>query len=816
MHRAAHRLRRGLAVAVSAAVLGSGAVALDVRPASAAYRVPPTPAGLTASIEANQPYVGQSTCDPKAKPGVAAFRDLLLRTYPSSGSFGISRDCGAGGQSEHKEGRAFDWKVSAYNTQQKGEADALIAWLLKTDQHGNAAAMARRFGIMYMIWNKRIWKSYDATWRAYSGPSPHTDHVHFSFGWNGAKKRTSYWDGTVAQLDFGPRLSPRVYPVRTLSNLSVLRTYGDTYLSNYSSGPAVTFLQKRLGVEADGDYGSGTATAVAHFQVDQRLEPTQRFGPADWRAMFPLPQNPIGAIDPPGYALGNLLVRGWALDLDTSAPVQVTATVDGGPPQSVTANLPHDGVRRDYPEWGDQHGYAFVLPVTVGSHTVCLTAVNAAQTPGTNTTLGCRTMTAQHSPVGALEVLTPGLGTVTVGGWALDPDTADTVTTGLTVDGVPSEQVLTTTSRPDIDARYPGMGDQHGVEAELALTEGTHRVCLTAANASGTPGQNAVVGCRTITFTHSPVAGLDIARQAPGGLLVSGWALDPDVTDASTVEVLSNGVVVASMPATAYRSALATSWPAHGTGHGFSKLIDLPAGTSSVCLRVHNAEGTPGGDVTLACRQVRISHDPAGVVTANRTIRGGSVLVTGEAYDPNTYDRSAVTVSVNGKAVRTLTADDYSTARWVGYGPWHRFKTTLELKAGKHTICVRAENVAGTPGTARSLGCRRVVVSNGIGKVTSWSRSGRILTVRGWTLDPDSSKSNKATLVVDRKPVRTVLASRTRNSLTTLAPGYGTQHGFVLKVTLSRGWHKVCVASRNLSGTPGRFGSAGCRTYYIR
>ena len=101
------------------------ATALGV-PASAA---PPTPAGLTAAIEPYQPYVGQSTCDPVAKPGVRAWMNLLLDTYPSTGSSGIVRDCGIGGQSEHKEGRAFDWAVSVGSARDRGYVRDLITLL---------------------------------------------------------------------------------------------------------------------------------------------------------------------------------------------------------------------------------------------------------------------------------------------------------------------------------------------------------------------------------------------------------------------------------------------------------------------------------------------------------------------------------------------------------------------------------------------------------------------------------------------------------------------------------------------------------------
>ncbi len=170
-----------------------------------AASVPPTPSGLPRTVEALQPYVGQVGCDPVAKPGVRAFSALLLETYRDTGTLGIARDCGTGGASEHKEGRAFDWGASASDPQQAAEVDALLAWLL-AEQDGEPAVRARRFGIMYIIWNRRIWRAYNpsAGWQPYSGASPHTDHVHFSFGWNGARQSTSWWTGRVAPVDFGP------------------------------------------------------------------------------------------------------------------------------------------------------------------------------------------------------------------------------------------------------------------------------------------------------------------------------------------------------------------------------------------------------------------------------------------------------------------------------------------------------------------------------------------------------------------------------------------------------------------------------------
>jgi hypothetical protein len=142
-------------------------------------------------------YVGQSTCDPTAKPGTIAVRDLLEATYPSTSSAGIGRDCNVGGTSEHKEGRAYDWAVNAFDPTQAAIAQDFLTWLLATDSYGNKYAMARRLGVMYVIWNRQTWKAYDAAdgWQAYTGPNPHTDHVHISLSWDGARALTSWYVG---------------------------------------------------------------------------------------------------------------------------------------------------------------------------------------------------------------------------------------------------------------------------------------------------------------------------------------------------------------------------------------------------------------------------------------------------------------------------------------------------------------------------------------------------------------------------------------------------------------------------------------------
>jgi hypothetical protein len=165
--------------------------------------------GFPPEIEPYAASESQRSCDPFPRPGVVDFKNLLLASYPPV-SWGIERGCDVGGTSEHKEGRALDWGVDVNNPQQRAAAEDVLGKLLATDEHGNAHALFRRLGLMYIIWNKRIISSnrIQEGWRPYHQCTPssspnvcHTNHIHFSFGWAGANRQTSWWTaGPRAEL----------------------------------------------------------------------------------------------------------------------------------------------------------------------------------------------------------------------------------------------------------------------------------------------------------------------------------------------------------------------------------------------------------------------------------------------------------------------------------------------------------------------------------------------------------------------------------------------------------------------------------------
>ena len=208
------------ALALIAAIIGMLCL-VPTRVASA----PSTPT-FGPVIDEYAEYVGQTRCRPKAKPGVVAFQQLLQTAYPESTWFAIGRPCKVGGQSEHKEGRALDWARNAAVPAERAQVRELLGWLLAPDSYGNPHAMARRLGVMYIIWNRRMWSSWDAGWEVICVQKgkrcrdpetgavvhAHRDHVHFSFGWPGARMLTTFWHPELSQPSPSPTPSPSTSP----------------------------------------------------------------------------------------------------------------------------------------------------------------------------------------------------------------------------------------------------------------------------------------------------------------------------------------------------------------------------------------------------------------------------------------------------------------------------------------------------------------------------------------------------------------------------------------------------------------------------
>jgi len=306
------------AAALLGVLVGPTSAGAATRTAAARVGIPATPVQLPSDIESQwTPYVPQDSCDPAFKRGTKKLIALLHRTYPDVYAGG-SYACGTDGTvSEHYEGRAIDWMASVDNGKQHAEALALINWLLATDRDGNQFANARRLGVMYLIYDNRIWGTWDGKWDPYNhcartpqaayDNSCHRTHLHISLTWNGAMGRTSFWTGRVRPTDFGPcrakglnwaskyagynptpcadQPGARV-PKGASPAVKALAHYSGAYLHKGSQGPAVSAVQSVLRVSASGSYAGATKSAVRTFQRKHKLPATGAMNTRTWQGLL--------------------------------------------------------------------------------------------------------------------------------------------------------------------------------------------------------------------------------------------------------------------------------------------------------------------------------------------------------------------------------------------------------------------------------------------------------------------------------------------------------------------------------------------------
>jgi hypothetical protein len=130
-------------------------------------------------------------------------------------------------------------------------------------------------------------------------------------------------------------------------------------------------------------------------------------------------------------------------------------------------------------------------------------------------------------------------------------------------------------------------------------------VCAYGINNAPTPGQNILLGCRTVVVNHDPFGTFDVAAFGPSGIFVAGWAIDPDTAASTDVHVYVDGTGYA-LTASATRDDVAAAFPGYGSAHGFSATVPAPTGPGphTVCAYGINNAPTPGQNILLGCRSL--------------------------------------------------------------------------------------------------------------------------------------------------------------------------------------------------------------------
>lgn len=523
----------------------------------------------------------------------------------------------------------------------------------------------------------------------------------------------------------------------------------------------------------------------------------------DWFGSDTVAGSPIGNLESITSVPGGIQVKGWSIDPDTSDAIQVHVYVNGVG-AVLMASRSRPDVKAAYPSAGANHGFDDRVPVsTGGSGDVCVYAVNVAR--GANVLLGCQTVPLYSgSPVGEIDSLSIASGRVSFTGWAIDPDTAQSLDIHAYVDGQ-GQSIPARRDRPDLAVHYPMHGTAHGFSETLTVPQAAKVLCLYAINVG--PGENKTLGCRNIMAPAStdigrtPIGNLEEVAVTGTTATIRGWAIDPDTTRPVAVHVYV-GARGQQLTAASPRADVGAAYPPYGSAHGFTGVVDLPPGESDVCVYAINSHGE---NTTLGCRQVS-SADAGRAPLGNfeeALVNGSSVKVRGWAIDPDTarpitvdiINRSGTTTSVLADRDRPDVA-----AAFPQYGGRHGFERSFDLPPGPSTICVRARNTAG-PDT--ELGCRSVTTRDEgrlpIGNVEEINVVGTTARVKGWALDPDTARPIPVHIYTASRG-HIVEAPLDRPDVGAAYPNYGAAHGFAATVDVPPGTSQICVYAINTSG----------------
>ncbi|MBI9114777.1 hypothetical protein [Sanguibacter suaedae] len=427
---------------------------------------------------------------------------------------------------------------------------------------------------------------------------------------------------------------------------------------------------------------------------------------------------PRGLIDTASGAGGNVTISGWAFDPDAAGPVRVHMYVDGAPRMAVTADTHRPDVGRAL-KIGDHHGFSASVSATTGTHRVCAYAIDTSGGPSAS--IGCKNVVVSNKPpIGNVDSTTSTkAGIITMSGWAADPDTQNPISVRVALDGVPIRTLVASVPRPDV-ARSVGLGPDHGFALDIPSRNGQHTVCVTALDSSS--GNPTSIGCRSVTVLDSPAVGaLESATSTAATLSsssapsrsridVAGWAWDADLLDATTVEVLVNGDLAATVTADKAHAPL-PGVPSSAVG--FTTSIETIPGAYEVCVRAIDpqAPATP-----LGCRKVEVPNSaPIGILDSVTATAGGAT-VGGWAMDADSSGSLRVHVYATDAAGTRFgtpfTADQRrdDLDRVYQNGALHGFSGKLTLPPGPYTVCAYAVNYPSGPNPA--ISCNAILVTS--------------------------------------------------------------------------------------------------------
>jgi hypothetical protein len=311
-----------------------------------------------------------------------------------------------------------------------------------------------------------------------------------------------------------------------------------------------------------------------------------------------------------------------------------------------------------------------------------------------------------RTPLANWEAMWVDGSSVTVVGWAVDPDAPTTpVPVHVYIDGVGTARVADG-SRPDVGAAFPGAGNMHGAGFIFRPPPGRHTVCVYAIDVQD-PWQNTPLGCRIADVPlNLPYGNWDGLSAVGKDLTVSGWAIDPDEPwEPAEVHVYVDGAGWAA-PANWYRPDVGAAL-GRGDSHGFVDHRLVEAGVHNVCVYAIDQQ-SPWHNRSFGCRTIATGMRAPVGNWETMTVSGGTLTVGGWMFDPDQAERNlSVHVYVDGVGY-AINASDFRpdvAAAYPQAGASHGFTWSTSLAPGAHEVCVYAID-GETTWRHTPLGCR--------------------------------------------------------------------------------------------------------------
>lgn len=232
-----------------------------------------------------------------------------------------------------------------------------------------------------------------------------------------------------------------------------------------------------------------------------------------------------------------------------------------------------------------------------------------------------------YTPEGVLDSVTSNSpGTITVRGWAFDRDNLNAslaihvyVGGPAGTAGVEGHAITANTTRTDVNAKYPGVGNNHGFEATISVSKtGNQEVYVYALN-TGAGSTNPVIGNKTVNIQKDSTA--------------------PTVKDI-TVSMISNSGYRVSCRFADNVGVTRVAFPTWTTNNGQDDLIwkdgTISGDTATFVVKKSDHNNEVGDYITHVYVYDKAGNNvnkSAGVITLTNTPQ----LVTEIGYNDNTY-----------------------------------------------------------------------------------------------------------------------------------------------------------------------------------